>query len=371
MGDISGEEQEKAAVEVAELSGDWSDNAYGRKIYSVLLLICVVLFFSVLKVTQTVIQPVVLAVFLSLVALPLIRKMKQKLRLPWLLGIFITLILFSVLIALIAHLLQTSIGAILDAYPRYERRFLALYKQAAEQFNLNYDEGKTLIENLLSQLKIRQYLQSTALSLSTGAISFLKNLFIVFMMYTFLLIEAEAFQTKISIAFEGKLRHRVKSIIVNVIVDTTRFFSIKFLISLATGIVVYVGLKIIGLDFAVIWAFLAFLLNFIPTFGSTISFLLTTFFATIQFYPSVGRIVFVALLMLGVNFVLGNIVEPRIEGDNLDLSPFFILVSLSIWGWLWGFMGMILAVPFTVMIKIICENIPQLKPAAILLGNKK
>ena len=68
--------------------------------------------------------------------------------------------------------------------------------------------------------------------------------------------------------------------------------------------------------------------------------------------------------------VLGNFIEPRIEGHNLGISPFVILVMLSLWGWMWGFVGMILAVPLTVIIKIICENIPLLHPVAILLGNK-
>ncbi len=344
---------------------------YTRKIYSVLLFISFIVFFSILKITKSVSVPVVIAVFLSLVALPFIRRMHQKLRFPWLLGIVVTLVFFIALIAVIARLLQTSVSAIVDAYPRYESRFLTIYRQIAEQLNLSYDEGKTLIENLLSQLKVRQYIKATALTVSGTALEFLKNIFIVSLMYTFLLIEADAFQTKISLAFEGKMRHRVKSIIVNVIVDTTRFFSIKFIISLLTGLFVFFGLSIIGLDFAIIWAFIAFVLNFIPTFGSAISVIGTVFFSVIQFYPSFSHVIATALLMLGVNGILGNIVEPRVEGDNLDISPFFILVSLSIWGWIWGFVGMVLAVPFTVFLKILCENIPPLKPVAIMMGNKK
>lgn len=71
-----------------------------------------------------------------------------------------------------------------------------------------------------------------------------------------------------------------------------------------------------------------------------------------------------------INLTLGNILEPKIEGDNLDLSPFVILVSLTFWGWMWGFIGMILAVPMMVILKILCENISYLNGFAILLGNK-
>ncbi|MCH5283491.1 MAG: AI-2E family transporter [Treponema sp.] len=344
---------------------------YTRSIYNLLLVLGCVLFVTILKITQSFSIPLVIAVFLSLVVLPLLQKIHKKFRVPWFFGIVLSLVFFAALIAGTVRLLQTSISAIISAYPRYENRFLFIYRQLSATFNLSYDEGKTLIENIFAQLRIMQYLQRFALSLSGSAIGFIKNIFIVFLLYTFLLIEANEFQTKISIAFEGKLRHRVKSIIVNVIVDTTRFFSIKFIVSLATGILVYLGALAIRLDFAVIWAFIAFLLNFIPTFGSAISLVLTTFFAFVQFFPNWPPIIAVAILMLAVNFVLGNIVEPRIEGENLGISPFFILVSLSIWGWVWGFVGMILAVPFMVFIKIVCENIPSMNPIAIILGNKK
>ena len=89
----------------------------------------------------------------------------------------------------------------------------------------------------------------------------------------------------------------------------------------------------------------------------------------LQFYPEWGKIIYAVVLLISVNFVLGNIIEPRIEGRHLGLSPFAILISLSIWGWIWGFIGMILAVPMTVIIKIICQNIPELKRVAIFLSN--
>lgn len=336
-----------------------------------LLLLTMIVFIAILKATKSFSVQVVLSILLALVALPAIRKMHSKLKFPWGLGIFVTLVAFIALIGVIARLLQASASSIINAYPRYESRILSLYKYAATQFHLSYDEGKTLIENLLSQLNIRQYMQTAALSVSNTALSFAKNLFVIFMMYTFLLVEAGSFEKKISLAFEGKMRHRVKSVITKVIVDTTSYLSIKFAISLVTGLVVFAGLSIIGVDFAIVWAFLAFILNFIPTFGSVISFLLTVFFATLQFFPEIPPVIATALLMLLSNMILGNVVEPRIEGGNLDISPFLILVSLSIWGWIWGFIGMILAVPFLVFIKIVCENVSFLKPIGILLGNNK
>ncbi len=344
---------------------------YTRRIFILLTFLSMVIFVAILKATKEISVQIILSVLLALIALPAIRKMRTKLRLPWGVGVLVTLVAFILLIGAIARLLQASASSIINAYPRYENRLLTIYKYAANQMNLSYDEGKTLIENVLGQLKIRQYLQTAAFSVSNTALTFAKNLFVIFMMYTFLLVEAGTFEKKISLAFEGKMRHRVKTVITKVIVDTTSYLSIKFAISLATGIVVFAALSIIGVDFAIVWAFLAFLLNFIPTFGSVISFLLTVFFAVLQFFPSIPPIIATALVMIFSNMILGNFVEPRVEGGNLDISPFLILVSLSLWGWIWGFIGMIFAVPFLVFIKIICENVSFLKPIGILLGNNK
>ena len=360
-----GAQPQEQSVEIARPKN------YQRRIFILLSILSLVLFVAILKATKGISIQILISILLALIALPAISKMRAKLRLPWGAGIVVTLIAFMLLIGVIARLLQASASSIISAYPRYENRLLSLYKHAATQLNLSYDEGKNLIENLLAQLKIRQYLQSAALSVSNTALAFTKNLFVIFLMYTFLLVEAGSFEKKISLAFEGKIRHRVRSVITKVIVETTRYLSIKFFISLATGLLVYAGLKIIGVDFAEVWAFLAFLLNFIPTFGSVISSLLTGFFALLQFFPSAPPVIATALLVFSVNMILGNIVEPRIAGGNLDISPFLILVFLSVWGWIWGFIGMIFAVPFLVFIKIICENVPSLKPIAILLGNKR
>lgn len=361
---------EKTILDSAAQEGVKEKN-YPRRIFILLCLLSTVVLMAILKVTKGIAVQIVLSTLLALVALPAVRKMHSRLRLPWGVGVGITLIAFVLSIGAIARLLQASAASIINAYPRYENRFLTIYKYAAQQFHLSFDEGKTLIENLFAQLKIRQYLQSAALSISNMALVTAKNAFLVFMMYTFLLVEAGSFEKKISLAFEGKMRHRVKSVITKVIVDTTSYLSIKFVISLATGLVVFAGLSIIGVDFAIVWAFLAFLLNFIPTFGSVISSLLTGFFALLQFFPSVPPVIATVLLMLLTNMILGNVVEPRIEGGNLNISPFLILVSLSIWGWVWGFIGMLLAVPFLVFIKIVCENVSFLKPIGILIGNNK
>ena len=246
---------------------------------------------------------------------------------------------------------------------------MSIYKLTAAPFNLQFDDGKSFIDNLWSVLQVREYVQKLAVFLSSGLFTFAKYFLVIILLFTFLLIEIKSTGKKINSAFHSKTRSKVFRIIQQVISETVRYLSIKFFISLATGILVFIGTSIVGMDFPIVWGFLAFIMNFIPTFGSIISTLLTTLFATLQFYPAWGKIIYIFILLLSINMILGNILEPRIEGNHLGLSPFVILVSLSLWGWLWGFVGMILAVPMTVIIKIVCENFSILNPIAVLLGN--
>jgi predicted PurR-regulated permease PerM len=187
----------------------------------------------------------------------------------------------------------------------------------------------------------------------------------------FILLETAQFKEKINLVFENKHSGQIKKINTDVVTQVTRYLSTKFVISLATGIIVAVGLSVIGMEFAIVWGIIQFVLNFIPNIGSIVAGLGATLFAVIQFWPEPGPIIAVAAIMLGANMIIGNLIEPKIMGDNLGLSPVAILASLLLWGYIWGFAGMILAVPMTVMIKILCENIPVLEPVSILLGSRK
>lgn len=162
---------------------------------------------------------------------------------------------------------------------------------------------------------------------------------------------------------------RIQRIVADVIKQVARYLSVKFFISLATGVLVGFILFWIGMDFPIIWGVISFILNFIPNIGSIAAGAGVTVFALVQFWPDPSPIIGAFITVLSVNMVLGNIVEPRVQGQNLGLSPFIILVSLSGWGWLWGFSGLVLAVPMTVIVKIVCENVPGLEAASIMMSS--
>ena len=344
-----------------------------RQIAYLLIFIATILLFVVLKVTASVIIPVILAIMFSFVLLPIVRGM-NKIHLPWIFNIVVVTILFVVGIAVLGTLVFASLRTILSEYSKYESKFLSIYKFFANRFNLGFDADKSFFYNLQSalgeQFNIGIMMRRMLFSLSANMVSVARNILVIVLMFIFLLVEMHITGEKLREAFEGRMKNRLFQIVKRIMTQVVRFISIKFFISLATGLLIYATAKIVGLDVAVVWGFFAFVLNFIPNFGSIVSVAATSVFALLQFFPHPAPIIFIVAGTTTVNTVLGNFIEPRIEGHNLGISPFVILVMLSLWGWMWGFVGMILAVPLTVIIKIICENIPLLHPVAILLGNK-
>lgn len=343
---------------------------YAKSIFLLLLFVSLIVFVAVLKLTVSVVLPLTVSILLAFVFYPFIKNLNKKAHLPWLIGILIVVILAIATFYLIGNILVASISAIINTFPKYEERFSNLYKIFINTFNIQIDENSSILENLWKSLEVRNFLQKFLVSFSNFIISSAKVILLVALFVIFLLFEMKDMKLKIREAFQKENTSRkVMFIATKTISQVTHYISIKFLISLMTGIFVGLSCLIIKMDFPIVWGFLAFILNFIPNFGSIFAWIVTTMFALIQFYPSWGQIIFIAVALLTIEMTLGNFVEPRWEGSDLGISPFVILVSLSVWMWMWGFIGAILSVPMMVIIKIICENIDFLKPVAIILGN--
>ena len=345
-----------------------NQNNTTNRIFYLILFLAVVLAGFLCKTMSTVIIPVVLSFMLSFVFLPIIKKLNVKTGIPWVISSLIIVILFFVAILGLTSILVTSLTGIISEYPKYENRFMSIYQLIAQNLDIEIDNSKSLFQNLWTSLKVREYTQKLAVMLSSGVISFSKTIFLISIMTAFILIEMRLTKRKMHYAFKDN-KAKISRISHQIINQTVRYISIKFFISLSTGILCGLASLIIGLDFPIVWGFLAFIMNFIPIFGSIISVGFTTLFSLLQFYPNWGKTVFVLVFMTSVNMILGNILEPRIEGKNLGISPVMILISLSLWGYIWGFTGMLLAVPLMVIIKIVCENIDYLKGLAIIIGN--
>ncbi len=173
---------------------------------------------------------------------------------------------------------------------------------------------------------------------------------------------------KLKKAYPVKTGKRFIIVIEHITRQIGRYLVVKVIISSLTGFFVWMLLFFMGIDFPLVWGVLAFFLNFIPNIGSTVLVVFASIQALVQFYPSMGMFVAVLISMLAIQIVFGNILEPNIQGNSLNLSPVVILFCLIFWGWLWGIAGALLSVPITVIIKIVCENISFLKPVSIMIG---
>ncbi len=342
----------------------------GKAAFFLLIFIAFVFAGAVLKICSSVILPFTISMLLAFVMEPMVAFMGRH-HIPRIAAIIFAILIIVAGLYLMGIVLFSSGKAILTLYPRYENRFMEIYAWLADLFELPYDEQLSFMQNLWGQLGVRNRVRDFTLSFSNSFVFFLKDAFMVVLFMVFILLETSQFREKIDLAFENRHSGQIKKISADVVMQVTRYLSTKFFISFATGLIVALALGFVGLEFAVVWGIIQFILNFIPNVGSIAAGLGASLFALIQFWPEPGPIIAVAVIMLGTNIIIGNIIEPKVMGDNLGLSPVAVLASLLLWGYIWGFAGMILAVPMTVIIKIICENVPILEPVSILLGSRK
>jgi len=147
-----------------------------------------------------------------------------------------------------------------------------------------------------------------------------------------------------------------------------KYIKVKTVISLATGIGFWFVCFLFGIDFAVFWGFLAFLLNFIPTVGSIVATVPPVLLGLIQISGD-GSLLFFALCLIGIQIIFGNILEPKIMGSALALNMATIIIGLLFWGYLWGVTGMILSVPLMVLIKVILSQFPSAAVIVRMMGD--
>jgi len=193
----------------------------------------------------------------------------------------------------------------------------------------------------------------------------------VILFVMFMLLEKQLFIPKMYMAFSRQNGFGIASVFERISRQVSKYLVLKAVISLLTGFLFYLTSVIAGLDVPMLYGVLAFVFNFIPSIGSVIVTILTILMSVIQFAPQWSPVVFVSVMTISIQMILGNIIDPKLQGGQLNLSPVVILISLSVWGYIWGIVGMFIAVPLTSCIQILCANIQQLKPVAIILSSGK
>ncbi len=200
--------------------------------------------------------------------------------------------------------------------------------------------------------------------------SLMGNVFLIILYVLFILAENSVTKQKIDKMFNASAqKERVLSILTKINRSISRYITLKTFVSIITGLLSYVVLLILNVDFAALWAVGIFVLNYIPTVGSIVATLFPAFMALIQF-SDFSPFLWVLFLIGSIQLLVGNLIEPRVMGNNLNISPLVVLLSLAFGGLIWGIEGMILCVPIAVIVIIILAHFESTKKIAILLSEK-
>lgn len=344
-----------------------------RIIVILLSVICLLALGAILYFTRMVLLPFALAVFGAFVLNPLITFFEKR-KIPSMISVILAIICTFVVLFLVGILVNNSIQSFRVEFPKYEGRFNKMIDGIVDLLNLP-PELFSEHSNWATSAQVSAFLEKFSFTgmvseILTSFSSVLSNLFLVLLFLFFILMGRNQLVKKLKDAFTTETSNQVAHIITRIKQQIEKYIIAKTLISLLTGILVLVVLLLFDVDFAFIWALLAFLLNFIPSIGSMIATIMPLAIASIQF-ERIMMVVWLGICLMSIQIVIGNFLDPRFVGKSVNLSPVVVLFSLMFWGWLWGIIGMFLSVPIAVMIKIIFENIDELNFIGVLMSDYK
>ncbi len=313
-----------------------------------------------LKLSSHFIVPILLAIFFSIICLPIFHFFRKKGFPNWLV-LIIVFLLIVIIIAAVGVLIGSSIQGFSSNLPAYQEKLSTLAEKSlnfATKLGVKLPEEKLL--KIFNPGVLVQYIATSLKSFG----NVMSSSFFVILFVIFVLLEASTFSKKlVYIARRPDTVSYFETFFTNV----TRYMALKTILSLATGLSASLLLLILGVDFAVLWGLAAFLLNFIPTIGSLIAAIPPLLIALIQF--GIGKTIIVAIGYAVINVIIGNVVEPRAMGKKLGLSTLVVFMSLIFWGWVFGPVGMFLSVPLTMVVKIALDSQEETRWIAVLLSD--
>jgi predicted PurR-regulated permease PerM len=317
-----------------------------------------------LQMAKVLLVPFLVAVFLALITVRPMLWMQSK-RVPAVLAALIIVSAIMLIIATLGAIVGTSIADFTAALPSYQERLDGII-QGAVTFLSKHLDGDEAIQSL-SDMIDPGWAMGLAATILNGLKDVLTNVFLIFFTMIFILLEASTAETKVLAAFgrstDSLRRPRA------FLADLGRYLGIKTVVSLATGMLAGLLTWSIGVDFPLLWAMLAFLLNYVPTIGSIIAAVPAVLLALVQLGPSEASAT--ALGFAGINVVFGNFLEPRLMGYGVGISPLVVFVGLVFWGFIFGPVGMLLSVPLTMTLKMGLESDERTRWIAILLGSER
>ena len=300
--------------------------------------------------------PFVLAVFIAISLAPLVDLQQDYLKLPRLVALLTTILLTGLLLLMLGSLISASVSQLAENSTLYADRLTQLAERAVA---LLPDVASKWIDEQDFRELVQAPVQTVAgvlMGTTNAILDVLSRSLLVFLVVTFLLI--------------GAPHKPSEGVWLDAQVSIERYLIAKALISVATGLLVWLTLNLLGVDLALVFGLLAFLLNFIPSIGSIIATLLPLPVVIVSPHMSFAAGVAAIAVPGAIQLFIGNFLEPRIMGEQLDLHPGTVLLGLMIWGMLWGIVGMLLATPIMAVIRIILNRFEGSRPVAEVMAGR-
>lgn len=327
------------------------------------------IFFYILHIWATLIIPFIIGLLFSFAIIGL-SGLYQKFKFTSAFSTFLSLITMILIFWWLGHLISANLdlNEVTQKLPEYQTKLYQMLISLAEWANFSEEDLNKYVN--FRDIFFQIDLQSVVLSTATGITDLFKSAGMIFFFVLFILLEHRYIGQKISLMFrDDKKRTEILSVIEKIKSDVKAYFVIKLFISFITAALSYMFMIAVGLDFAFFWTIVIFLLNFIPSIGSIIATIFPVTISLVQFGFSLPFFT-ITIWIVGIQVLMGNIVEPRFMGNKLNLSPLLIIIALTFWWNIWWISGMLLSVPIMVIINIIFAKIEATKPIAILFSEK-
>lgn len=341
-----------------------SKEGLAKVTYILFILIAIV---TILVYSEEYVVPFVVALIIwfiihelreNLQMIPWVRK-----RIPIWLQSMIAFLIITLVITAILNMIYYNVSILYESIDQYLANFQVVLLKLNKTFGVDV---ATQVNEYLDKFNFSALAGSTIdyMTLLFG------NGFLLIIYVVFLLVEESIFPLKLKAFYPAEEEQEKKQeLFYKMDQNIGRYLRLKTLVSFITGALSYIALLIFGVEAALFWAFLIFILNFIPTVGSLIATLFPAIFAVFQM-ADLAPFIYILVSVGAVQVIVGNIIEPKLMGTSLNMSALVVILSLTIWGAMWGITGMILSVPITVMMIIVFEEIPSLRFIAIALSEK-
>ncbi|MCF7918981.1 MAG: AI-2E family transporter [Candidatus Cloacimonetes bacterium] len=326
-----------------------------------LLIIVLAIVVYTLRVLKGIFIPLFFAGFLQFMFVPIYRGLGRRGIHVWVINVLVVIIVLGLFFGL-GSVVFASVNSFVKDFPKYEVKVQELVQKTILLFEIPMEEVRIFIANRVNWVQIFDRLSlSKVIASSMGTFfDFITKLLLTTIFLLFLLAERNGFTDRLQNVLSERDIKRNRDTLKDIETSVKKYIINKTIISLGTGLISIFWMSIFRVDFAIISGLLIFILNYIPNFGSIVATSFPIMVCLVQ-YGFGWTLILVSFFLIVTQVVIGNIIEPRFMGSQLHISPLVILISLIFWYWVWGPIGMVLAVPITSTLNIIFKQFDSLK----------